>query len=827
MNKQYKKIDVSNLLASVSKPSRYIGLELNSKNVVLSEDKVNICLVFPDLYEVGFSHLGLKILYSILNDQEDSVADRAYAPWPDMGDLLKANNKALFAIESKVALKDFDLLGFTLQSELNFSNIIYVLDLAQVPYYSKDREGFPLIIGGGPSITNPAPLNKIFDAILIGEGEEAIIEIKDLIAKYGRENKSQILRELAKHKGWYVPSVEQDSVTIRKYWKFSENSAKHNNQLIAWQQATHDRYVAEIMRGCSRGCRFCHAGYFYRPVRERNAQDILHDMLEEIRNNGWEEVNLSSLSSSDYFCIKPLLVEMNKRLGDSETKVSLPSLRVDTLDDSLIALVENLGKTGLTIAPEAGSQRLRNVINKNITEEEILEGIETALRFNWQLVKLYFMIGLPYENEDDIDEIINLINKIKDKAGKKLSINVTISPFVPKPHTPFQWAPMLERDKLLARAIRIKSAFSRYKFIKIKYHEIESSILEAIFARGDSSLNEVLIKAYENGVYFDGWREYFDFSKWTKTFKEIDLDYQRFISSYPKDYVFPWDNIDLSVKKDFLQEENTKALAEKTTEGCLSFCTNCGVCDQDHNMSIGKNIFTKLEHDLVLKNNSQAPLSDVSPRYYYRVYYQKTGILKYVGHLDLMRMIYRIVRKSNLQVIYTQGFNHHPKIKLAPPLSLGIEGMNEFFEIQSNTHYTCQEILTAFSFVDYQELKIFQVSKLKSNDKRNLDSISSELIKIIPDEKYALNFIEGVKKYESKDIWMITKTKKKKIVELNIKDNISKIQLLPNGLMIEKKLIGVNIFDILASIFNIEREDTSNFSIIREKIIIPDDVVEQ
>ena len=826
MNRSYQKVDVSEFLTSVNKPSRYIGLEINSKNVMPREDMVNICFVFPDLYEVGFSHLGLKILYSIINEEGDSLADRAYAPWPDMGDLLKANKKPLFAIESKVALKDFDLLGFTLQSELNFTNIIYMLDLAEIPYYAKDRPGFPLIIGGGPSITNPAPLDQIFDAILIGEGEEAILEIKNLIAKHGRDNKQALLAELATLPGWYVPSIQQEQVTIRKYWDFSKNTAKHNNQLIAWQQATHDRYVAEIMRGCSRGCRFCHAGYFYRPVRERNAQDILHDMLTEIQNNGWEEVNLSSLSSSDYFCIKPLLIEMKKRLGDSETKVSLPSLRVDTLDDSLITLIEDLGKMGLTIAPEAGSQRLRNIINKNISEEEILEAIDTALRFNWQLVKLYFMIGLPYEEESDIDGIIELINNIKDKAGKKLNINVTISPFVPKPHTPFQWAPMLDRKILLSRAIRIKNAFSKFKFVKIKYHEIESSMLEAILTRGDSSLNEVIIKGYENGCIFDGWREFFDFSKWQKTFTDLSIDYQKFISEFPQDYKFPWDKINLSVNQEFLVSENQKAQAEETTEGCLTYCTDCGVCDSEHKLTLGRNIFSKIPEDLTLSNNSQEPLSDITPRYYFRVYYKKTGILKYVGHLDMMRMIYRIVRKSNLQIIYTQGFNHHPKIKLAPPLPLGMEGLNEFFEIQSNTPYKPEDILKAFSFVDYAELKIFAVKLLLKNDKRNLDSISSELIKIIPEAKYAENIIEGVKKYEAAQQWIIQKAKKKKTVELDIKDNISKIQILPDGLLIEKKLIGINIFNILSAVFNIEREETSNFSIFREKIIIPDDVIE-
>lgn len=826
MNNKYQKVDVNSLLTSVNKPSRYIGLELNSKNVMPTEDLVNFCFVFPDLYEIGFSHLGLKILYSIINEEADAIADRAYAPWSDMGDLLKSNNKPLFAIESKVALKDFDLLGFTIQSELNFTNIIYMLDLAQIPYYAKDRDDFPIIIGGGPSITNPAPLDKIFDAILIGEGEEAILEIKNLIAKHGRGNKQLILKELAKLKGWFVPSVAQEKVAIRKYWDFSKNTAKHNNQLIAWQQATHDRYVAEIMRGCSRGCRFCHAGYFYRPVRERNPQDILSDMLTEIQQNGWEEVNLASLSSSDYFCIKPLLVEMKKRLGSSETKVSLPSLRVDTLDDALITLVENLGKTGLTIAPEAGSQRLRDIVNKNISEEEILEGIDTALRFNWQLVKLYFMIGLPYEEESDIDAIIDLINTIKAKAGKKLHINITISPFVPKPHTPFQWVPMLDRNTLLTRAVKIKSAFSKFKFIKIKYHEIESSLLEAVFARGDSSLNELLIRAYENGCYFDGWWEFFDFSKWEKSFAELDIDYNKFIKEIPIETQLPWNNIHLDISQDFFINENEKAKSGETTEGCLTFCTDCGVCDSEHKVTLGKNTFSQLPSDLILENNAQIPQSNTSPRYYYRIYYKKVGILKYVGHLDMMRMIYRIVRKSNLNIIYTQGFNQHPKIKLAPPLPLGVEGIKEFFEIQSNTSYTSSDILKAFSFVNNSEFEVFDVKKLTQNDKRNLDSISSEVIKVIPTEKYALNIIEGIKKYESVTTWLITKEKKKKIVEFEIKDNVANLQILPDGLKITKKLIGINIFDILASVFNIDREATANFSIIREEILIPEDVVE-
>lgn len=823
MNKEYNKVDISSFLTQVLKPSRYIGLELNSCNKRPESDKANFCFAFPDVYEVGFSHLGLKILYTIINSQPDATADRTYAPWPDMGKLMKENDKSLFGLESKIDVKCFDVIGFTLQSELNFSNVIYMLDIAQIPYYSKDRKDFPLIIGGGPSITNPEPLADIFDAILIGEGEEAILELKDLVNKY--DSNEEILRELNKLEGWYVPAFNDKQVKIRKYWDFAKNILKHENQLIPWQQSTHDRYVAEIMRGCSRGCRFCHAGFFYRPVREKSPALILSDMLREIADNGWEEVNLASLSSSDYLCIKPLLSEIKKRLGTTETKVALPSLRVDTLDDPLIKLVESLGKGGLTIAPEAGSQRMRNVVNKAISEEEIFEGIETALRFKWQLVKLYFMIGLPFEEESDIDAIIKMVEDIIKVTGKKLRINITISPFVPKPFTPFQWAPMIDRKLALTRALRIKRALSRYKFVKVKYHEIESSLLESFFARGDKELAQLLVRAYENGCLFDGWREYFDFSKWEKSATELNIDYMKYVQARDVNEPLPWDKIDMGVTKEFFIEEWEKSEKEVITPGCLDYCTNCGVCDATHRMDFGKDDFSLLPEDLILSNNAQVPLNNQIVRYYYRIYYKKSGILKFVGHLDLMRMIYRIVRKSNLAVIYTQGFNHHPKIRLAPPLSLGIEGDNEFFEIQSNTQYTIEDIAKAFKFMNYEELKIDRVIQLKSSDKRNLDSISSELLDVIPPAEYFTQIIDGIKAFEEAEDWTYIRIRREKEKVINIKETVEYIRVTSTGLSIKKKLIGANVFKILEEVFKIPRENTGGFSIVRKEIIIPDDVI--
>ncbi len=825
MNK-IDKVDVSELLSEVTKPSRYIGLELNSFNNEFNNDNINFCFAFPDVYEVGFSHLGLKILYSLINECEDSIADRVYAPWPDMGELMKKNNKSLFGVETKVDIKEFDVIGFTMQTELNFSNIIYMLDIANIPYYAKDRKDFPLIIGGGPSITNPEPLADIFDAILIGEGEDAIIELKDLLRDNRQADKNYILKELAMIKGWFVPSVKQEKVEIRKYWDFSKSEKTHKNQLIPWQQATHDRYVAEIMRGCSRGCRFCHAGYFYRPVREKSPAIILQDILTEIKKHGWQEINLSSLSSSDYSCVRPLLKEIYNKLGPTDTKASLPSLRVDTLDDDLIKLVEKLGKTGLTIAPEAGSQRMRDVINKNISEQEIFEGIETALRFNWQLVKLYFMIGLPSETEDDIDAIIKLVEDIIKISGKKLRINVTVSPFVQKPFTPFQWNEMLDRKVLLDRALKIKHTLSKYKFVKIKYHEIESSVLEAIFARGDRKLSSFLIRAYENGAFFDGWREYFDYSIWEKTADELGININEYLRKRGLDEVLPWDYIDIGVKKDFLLSEYEKSIEESTTKGCLEYCTNCGICNENHTLDFATNTLEKTTFDNLLDNKAQAPDTEVE-RKYFRVYYQKTGVLRYVGHLDLMRMIYRIVRKSSLSIMYTQGFNHHPKVKLCPPLSLGLEGLNEFFEIQSNTDYSVDDVYNALNFVNYDEMKILKVLKLKHSDKRNLDSISEEILEIIPPEHSIDKILNGIKEYEKNDSWIYVKEKKGKIKEIDLKDSIKYIRLVGNAMRIKKRMVGSNIFTIMEEVFDISREETGAFKITRLEIIIPNDPIEE
>ncbi|MFO7896180.1 MAG: TIGR03960 family B12-binding radical SAM protein, partial [Candidatus Cloacimonadales bacterium] len=541
--KKFQPVKYDHLLASVLKPSRYINNEIYSRYNLPSEDKLNFCLAYPDVYEVGFSHLGIKILYSILNKLPHATADRVYAPWPDFGKLLQENTLPLFALESEAALKDFDVLGFTLQSELTYTNILYMLQLSDIPLWQKERgESDPIILGGGPCATNPEAIADFFDAFLIGDGEEAIVEIYEVLLAQKSASRSQKLLKLAEIRGVYVPSLYQQvgnqivpidsapaKISARKFMDFDNLEKKYTDQLVPWLQPTHERYVAEAMRGCTRGCRFCHAGIFYRPFRERDPQQMLDQLLAEVKKSGWDEAALTSLSTSDYSCIKPVLIDLYEKLQATNSSLSLPSLRVDTIDDEISKLLNAMRQTGLTIAPEAGSQRLRNIINKTINEDDIMQSVQTCLDNNWRLIKLYFMIGLPFETEEDIDAIIDLIKKIIALAGKRLQINVTISPFVPKSHTPFQWAGLGEREELIRKATKIKFCFSKQNFVKIKYHDVESLLLEAVIGRGDRSISQLIFQAYQKDALYDGWQEYFDFARWQSAATELELDLDAYV----------------------------------------------------------------------------------------------------------------------------------------------------------------------------------------------------------------------------------------------------------------------------------------------------------
>ncbi len=596
------------ILSAVTKPTRYTGGELNSVLKNPADVDVRFAFCFADTYEIAMSHLGLKILYHTLNDRPDTFCERVFAPWTDMEDEMKKHGMKLFALETGDEVTHFDMMGFTLQYELCYSNIVNMLNLAEIPVRSRDRdESYPIICGGGPCAYNSEPVADIFDFMMLGEGEEMMHEVVDEYVKWkksGKKNKRDYLEAIAEIEGIYVPSfydVEYNedntvkSITpnnphakakIRKRIMADFNSAYTPETIIVpFGEVVHDRVMLEVMRGCLRGCRFCQAGYIYRPLRERKPDRLLGIADKLLSCSGFDEISLSSLSTSDFSGLKELTDGLLDITEEKKIGLSLPSLRIDNFSLELMEKVQKVRKTGITFAPEAGTQRLRDVINKNINEEDIVKSTDLLFRGGWTNVKLYFMIGLPTETMEDVHGIADLAQKVldvyfaipKEERAKQINITVSTSSFVPKPFTAFQWAKQDTRDMIIEKQNELKSAI-KSKRIRYNWHDNKTSYLEGVFARGDRRLCDVIIKAVENGCKFDGWGEHFDFDTWMKTFDELGID-PDFYTSRERSYeeVLPWEHIDIGVTKEFFMRENEKAKQASTTPNCRQKCAGCGV----------------------------------------------------------------------------------------------------------------------------------------------------------------------------------------------------------------------------------------------------------
>ncbi len=599
------------ILLTIEKPARYIGNEVNAVMKDKNAVDVSFVMCFPDVYEIGMSHLGIQILYDMFNRREDVYCDRVYSPWTDLDKIMREKDIPLFAVESQEPVKSFDFLGITIQYEMCYTNILQILDLSKIPLLSKDRtEEDPFVIGGGPCTYNPEPIADFFDLFYIGEGETQYYALIDLYKEHKKSGgcRKEFLEKAAELPGIYVPSFYEteynEDGTIRRFYKTNPHAKDTivkelvmdmtdtyypEKPVVPYIKATQDRVVLEIQRGCIRGCRFCQAGMIYRPVRERKLEMLKERARTMLKNTGHEEISLSSLSSSDYSELKELVTFLIDEFKDQKINISLPSLRIDAFSLDVMSKVQDIRKSSLTFAPEAGSQRLRDVINKGLTEEVILNGAGMAFEGGWNRVKLYFMLGLPTETEEDMKGIAELSDKIarryyeipKDQRNGKVQIVASSSFFVPKPFTPFQWAKMCTKEEFLDRARIVNHACREqlnHKSIKYNWHEADVTVLEGVLARGDRRIAPVILKAYEKGCLYDAWSETFHNDLWMEAFEECGVDIA-FYNNRERDVdeILPWDFIDTGVTKEFLKREWKNAKEEQVTPNCRQRCSGCGV----------------------------------------------------------------------------------------------------------------------------------------------------------------------------------------------------------------------------------------------------------
>ena len=605
--KEFSADRLERLLDTVLKPARYTGGEMNAVCKPFSDADVTFAFCFPDSYEVGMSHLGIKILYDIINRRPWALCERVFMPWPDMADGMRRENLPLFSIESRTPLRQFDIVGFTLQYEMCYTNILEMLDLADIPLFSRDRTDGPLIIAGGPCAYNPEPLAPFVDAFQIGDGEELMVEFIECVRACKAEGLSRLetLRRLAKLDGVYVPAFYQETYnedgTLASFTPTDpvaparvrrrvvldlDKAAYPESFVVPYTEAVFDRITLEIMRGCTRGCRFCQAGMLYRPVRERSLETLLKQADSLERSTGYEEISLSSLSSGDYTHLTELVCALTERYADKKVSVSLPSMRLDSIVKPSLEEAQKIRKSGLTLAPEAGTQRLRDVINKGVTEDDLVRAVTDAFESGWSTVKLYFMIGLPTETDEDLEGIGHLAQDVisayfsvpKNVRARGLRVTCSASSFVPKPFTPFQWFGQDTHDQIVEKQTKLRDILHKVKGVKFNYHESELSMLEACFARGDRRMGDVLYAAWKNGCRMDGWSEFLNYEGWLKAFDDCGLDPAFYANRGRGEHeLLPWDFIDAGVTRAFLWREWQRAQRGEVTPDCRKGCQGCGL----------------------------------------------------------------------------------------------------------------------------------------------------------------------------------------------------------------------------------------------------------
>jgi radical SAM family uncharacterized protein/radical SAM-linked protein len=763
-----------NLLA-VEKPARYMGGEMGS--VRKDSAELRFALAFPDVYEVGMSHLGLRILYHVLNGVDGIAAERVFAPWPDMEAQLRAAGTPLATLETATPLASCDIIGFTLQYELSYTNILNMLRLANIPLYAAERpEGYPLIIAGGPCAYNPEPLAPFLDAVLLGDGEEAVLDIARAVLESAQlgESKGQLLERLTAIEGVYVPSffaptyhkdgrvaeikpLKAGYSSVRRRFLSDLDSAPYPDApVVPFMKTIHDRVAVEIARGCTRGCRFCQAGYVYRPLRERSPETILTLIEKTLAATGYDEVSLLSLSTGDYSCVAPLVSELMARYAEERIAVSLPSLRVGSLSEGLIEDIRKVRKTGFTLAPEAGSERMRRVINKGITEPDLIDGAAAIYKAGWRLIKLYFMIGLPGETLDDVAEIAALGRRVKDQAKLQGQaggdVNVAVSTFVPKAHTPFQWEAQISMAQTNELQYQLHCDLKKRK-LKFKWQDAPQSFMEGVFARGDRRLAPLLVRAVELGCRFDGWREHFSLSRWQQAFTDCAIVPEWYLRRRELDEVLPWDHLDCGVTRSFLLAEREKALSEAVTKDCRDgSCSACGVCD-----------FTRVANRISAQSTvalhvAVPPVEPVAARM--RLRFAKTGVMRYLSHLELITVFTRAVSRGGVPILFSLGFHPHPRFSFGTATSVGVESQAEYMDMFVAAGTTAGDVLERLNGVLPEGLKILEAAEMDVKAPSISTLIDATRYRITFADIDPIQLAEGCERFLAHDTFVVQRPKK-------------------------------------------------------------------